>query len=83
MYVDIQSRRLVPFCQQVYPDGHRFMQDNDPKHTSRRAKNSLKTTTSTGGEHPPRVLMQTPNSIENLWPELLTGGTYVGNWNFN
>ena len=25
---------LLPFIQEVYPDGHRLYQDNDPKHTS-------------------------------------------------
>ena len=34
----VMMRTLLPFIQQVYPDHHRFMQDNDPKHTSRRAQ---------------------------------------------
>ena len=38
MYIYILSRCLVPFGQEVYPGGHRFMQDNNPKHTSRRAQ---------------------------------------------
>ena len=25
---------LLPFIQEVYPDGHRLYQDNDPKHTN-------------------------------------------------
>ena len=29
---------LLPFIRNVYPEGHRFMQDNDPRHTSKKAK---------------------------------------------
>lgn len=34
-YQDILSRFLLPFVHNKYPEGYRFMQDNDPKHTSR------------------------------------------------
>ena len=32
VYIDILDRTLVPFINEVYPNGHRFVQDNDPKH---------------------------------------------------
>ena len=38
MYTDILATTLLPFIQDVYPDGHRFIQDNNPKHTSRHAQ---------------------------------------------
>ena len=32
---EILANTLLPFIRQTYPDGHRFMQDNDPKHRSK------------------------------------------------
>ena len=34
LFVDILRETLLPFIQQVYPKGHRLMQDNDPKYNS-------------------------------------------------
>ena len=32
---EILKNTLLPFLTQTYPDGNRFQQDNDPKHTSK------------------------------------------------
>lgn len=51
-YVGILEDCLIPFLRQKFADReHRFMQDNDPKHCSRTAKQFLKTIMSTGGSH--------------------------------
>ena len=34
-YQSILRDKLVPFISETFPEGHRFMQDNDPKHVSR------------------------------------------------
>ena len=34
---EILNGRLVPFVRRVYATGHCFMQNHDPKHTSRKA----------------------------------------------
>ena len=68
MYVDILKDTLKPFIREVYPNGHRFMQDNDPKHTSRLAKQFFEDNRINWWKTP----AESPdcNPIENLWHEL-------------
>lgn len=82
MYVDPLSRCLVSFYWQVYPDGHRFMQDIGPEILWRQHINWWRM-------HPPLPESPDANSIKNLWHKLkvhnllLFGGTYLGSWNLN
>ena len=68
LYTNILDSSLVPFVKDVFPDHHRFMQDNDPKHTSRHAKRFLEEGSINWWKTPP----ESPdlNPIENLWLEL-------------
>ena len=67
LFCNILESTLVPFIREKLPD-HRFMQDNDPKHTSRRAQAFFE-------EHNInwwRTRPESPdlNPIEDLWHEL-------------
>ena len=50
LYVDILRTTLLPFIAQKYPEGHRFMQDNDLKHTSGLATDFLQRMGLIGGK---------------------------------
>ena len=67
-YTEILEQTLLPFIDDVYPDGHKLMADNDPKHTSRHAKSFIEER----GVNWWRTPAESPdlNPIENLWHEL-------------
>ncbi len=59
---------LIPFIEREYPNGHRLMMDNDPKHTSKSSKAFMTAKDITWWPTPP----ESPdiNPIEKLWKEL-------------
>ena len=68
LYEEILRSTLLPFISRKFPRGHRFMQDNDPKDTSGRARAFFTENEVTWWKTP----AESPNlnPIENLWHEL-------------
>ena len=64
----IVSSGLLPFIQETFPDGHRFQQDNDRKHTGRREKTFMENNSINCW----KMLPESPdlNPIELVWQEL-------------
>ena len=68
LFVSILEGTLLPFVQDIYPDGHKLMMDNDPKHTSAYAKQWIEDNAVNWWKTPAESLDLNP--IENLWHEL-------------
>ena len=64
----ILGEGLKPFIESKYSDGHRFMQDNDPKHCANSTKQYMRENNINWWPNPP----ESPdlNPIEKLWNEL-------------
>ena len=70
LYCEILKKTLVPFIEEKFPPPsvHRFMQDNDPKHTSKAAQEFFARNNINWWRTPPESPDMNP--IENLWHEL-------------
>ena len=66
--IELYETALIPFIRKVYPEHHRLMQDNDPKHTSKLATKYLENNGIVWWKTPP----ESPdlNPIENVWGSL-------------
>lgn len=64
LYIEILRRGLLPFIQDNYPDSHRLIQDNDPKHTSKKAADLFSPENINWWKTPPESPDMNP--IENL-----------------
>ena len=67
-YKTILEQGLIPFLHDVYPGGHRLMQDNDPKQISNWISHILDEKEVNWWKTPLESLDCNP--IENLWHEL-------------
>ena len=71
LFVEILDGTLLPFVKYVYPSGHKFMQDNDPKQTSGYAEQWMRDNGinwwKTPAESPTWILLKTCGmSLKNI-----------------
>ena len=68
LVVRILEGTLLPFIEKVYPEGHKFMMDNNPKHTSGYAAEWMRRNSINWWKTPTESPNLNPK--ENLWHEL-------------
>ena len=68
LFVSILEGTLLPFIEKVYPEDHKFMMDNDPKHTSGYAAEWMRRNSINWWKTPAESPVLNP--IENLWHKL-------------
>lgn len=69
MYLEILLENVVPFIAENFPDGHRFHQDNNPKHSAKLSQEFLESTGINWVKSPPRS--HDLNPIELVWTDLI------------
>jgi transposase len=67
LYIDILRHHLVPFLE-TFEEGYRFMQDNDPKHTSRKSREFYESEGINWWKTP--ASSADLNPIERVWHEM-------------
>ena len=65
---ELLENNILPFIQRTFPDHHRFVQDNDPKHTSRRAREFMEANDINWWKFPAESCDLNP--IEMVWAQL-------------
>ena len=68
LYIQILENTLLPILRDVFPNGHHFMQDNDPKHTSRLERQFMLDNNVHWWKMPPEF--PDANPIQNMWHKL-------------
>ena len=63
LFISILRSSLLPFIKDVYTDGHCFVQDNDPKHCSKNARNFYHQEGINWWTTPPKSPGPNPNAI--------------------